>query len=97
MDKKNNKDAQANTDFEVRNFSVNLIKNSAIKTLLDLNYNESALKQLLLQIEGQLESYHLMRLSVLRDAAAKKNEGVAQNISESALSVSPDLLKDGIL
>lgn len=78
--KEQNTGMVTDADFENKTFNIRLIKTSALKSALDLTYNEVALKQLLIQVESEMEKYHIMRLSLMREAAARDKAGMPQEI-----------------
>jgi len=85
---------QNTEEFETKNFSVKMIKPGSLKTLLDLTFNESALRHHMLQIEAIIENYHLMRLSILREAA-KNNENTPQDATSLPITEKTKALVDG--
>lgn len=66
-------------DLEVKTYTVRMLKRTAIKTALDLTYNEIALKQLLLQVELEIEDYHLKRLSIMREAMTRDKSAAIES------------------
>ena len=66
-------------DFETKTFSIRLIKTAKLSNALDLTFNEMVLKQLMIKIEGEMEKYHIMRLSLMREAASRDKAGMPQD------------------
>lgn len=66
-------------NFESKTFTARIIKPSALKSALDLTYNEIILRQLMIQVEAEMEKYHIMRLSLMREAATRDKAGLPQD------------------
>jgi len=84
----------ANDDFETKNFSVRLIKPAQLKTAIDLTYNELVLKQLMIQVESEMERYHIMRVSLMREAASRDKSGSPQDADAVASQEAENLKID---
>lgn len=84
--------APIDSDMEIRNFDVKLIKDNKIRTMTDISFNETSLKLVMLKVEMMMESYSLQRLSIVKSAIDKEQmENKAQMTPVAAPVVAPDL------
>lgn len=71
-------------------FTVSLIPQEEISSVLDLNYNESALNLLILKIEHLKEKYNLQRIAWVRESIKQGEKNKNQQTSSNATAPTAD-------
>lgn len=75
----------------IQTFSVELIPNDKLLSLVDLNFNEAAINLLILKLEQVKETYNLQRLAWLRETVIKSSAATAS----AATTKTPQPSADG--